>query len=71
MSLLCINHFVKIIPYLQETSINNIICSIHVIISLTNYKRGEHYAEIYPVCQAVKKIAAGDQQKQAQKLGQH
>ena len=47
------------------------VLTIHVIIHSTNHKRGESYAEIYPLCQAVEKVAAGDQQKPSQKLGQH
>lgn len=47
------------------------LLTIHVIIHSINYKRGDKYAEIYSFCQAVEKGAARDQQKQAQKLGQH
>lgn len=39
------------------------VLTIHVIIHSINYKRGDKYAEIYSFCQAVEKIAAGDQQK--------
>lgn len=47
------------------------VLTIRVIIFIIINKRGAKYAEIYPFLQAVEKDAAGDQQKQAQKLGQY
>ncbi|WP_418804400.1 hypothetical protein, partial [Phascolarctobacterium sp.] len=57
--------------FLKNIIINFFYPFIHVIIPLTNHKRGELYGKIHSIRQAVEKDAAGDQQKPSQKLGQH